>query len=618
MVRGYIARADVLRNRLECCELVARVTSFVGPAGFVESVPWLEELSTTTLGTVASQAVGALHLRSAATKFMRKQVDDELRNRLSFEWVLPDPIPSRRIAWVQGRDDIESIGRAFEAAAALGIRLVILDQPGHWLQDSASPFAHLREDFIELDITPDTGLSQRIAAAVRSYPKPVDGVMTISDVRLTAVAMASEELGLPTERVEAYKIAANKGRTRMLEEEEEEEEEGAEEADKRQEEEEAGLRGGESSRQFAGSFILERPQDLQPFLKNLRGRRGNASGVQLLKFPRVVKPIVGWSSECVFKVRSEAELVAAVQRASDRHAASPTPSTAVVVEPYVDGPEVDVNMVVLDGEILFCEIEDEFPTSADLPGATAWANFEETKEVIPSALPATEQAAIRERVLDSILRQGFRSGIFHCEARVVNSRVGYSLSEEDDGIVDLVPRDIVSAGETRKVEVYLHEINARPAGHLESVAAMLAYGVDYFAIRLLMAIGPSTEAYRLRALTQPFLRGPQFHLSVLIVQQTQAGVMRSPDAVGEFLDAHPRVKANVVDYYSRIKAGHVLDGPDSSARCWVGFLSIISRDSRPDLLRRLEYVARHFSYEMQTAEGQLVKAQGLTSVTSRK
>ncbi|KAK0737727.1 ATP-grasp domain-containing protein [Schizothecium vesticola] len=577
---GYVARSDFLQRRLECWEPALQTASFVPPTSFVEWVPFpAGGLSWTDLSVIVSRAVGVIHLCHGTPA---SDIDRELRNRLSFPWLLPDPIRPRRIAWVQGREDLQSIGRALEAAAALGIKLVILDEPGHWLQSSDSPGVHLREAFVEVDITPDSGLSGRVVAAVGSYPEPIDGVVTISDVRLAAVARASRELGLPTESPEAYDIAANKGRTRMLEEE---------------------LRMGAVGATDTGvgkeSFVLRHAGDLQSFLEG-----------SSLDFPRIVKPVVGWSSECVSRVESEAELVAAVQRAADRHASSPTPSTAVVVEPYVAGPEVDANLVVLDGEVLFCDISDDFPSEADRAGAGLWANFEETQNVMPSALPASEQVGIREQLLRSVVAQGFKTGVFHCEARVRNSRYAYRANQED-GIVDLVPDAAATESNGEPVDVYLHEINARPPGWLETAAVLLAYGVDYYALRMLTAIGDD-EAARIRALSKPFLDGPQFHLSVLMVHQGLAGVMRSRDAVGEYLDGHPDVQANVVDFYSRKKGGDVLEGHGSAALCWVGFLSVVSRESRRDLLRRVEHVAGQLTYEMETEDGRLMRVRGLS------
>lgn len=549
---GYVNRSDFLAQRLECSIHVRSVTSFLDPLQRINSVDLPQD--PTTLHQILPDALGAIILRSTVDT---ASLDEDLRNRLSHSWISSTPLLPRRLAWVQGREDIDCIERAFKAAAALGIKLVILDEPGHWLQASESPWAYLREEFIEVDITPDETLHQRVVDAVRSYPLPIDGIVTISDIRLPSIARACRTLGFPTESAEAYDIAGDKGRTRLLEKV------GANE-----------------------SFVLPSAKALESHIDQLK---------EPLKFPLVVKPVIGWCSDCVSKVHTTEELASAVAKASERHAQSAKPSTTVVVEPYIDGPEVDANFALLDGEILFFDINDDFPSQADQKNADVKANFQETQNVIPSGLPAGEQEAIRDQMRNSILRQGFRSGVFHCEARVRNSSVEYLPK---DGVVDLAPKT-GHANDTVDIQIYLHEINARPPGYLETVAVLLSYGVDYYALRMLLALG-SAEHPRLRALSQPFATGPQFHLSLMILQQTQAGIMKTPDAAKEFLDKYPYQKANIVDYYTRKKGGDILEGPDASALWWIAYFSVVSRNSRKELLDRVEFIQQNFAYEMES------------------
>ncbi|KAI1923671.1 hypothetical protein LOZ53_000673 [Ophidiomyces ophidiicola] len=552
---GSVVRSDFLERRLECCERVANVVSFLSPLQSVNAAPY-QDVSVTTPATVLSKAIGAIRLHPHASF---QALDADLVNRLSFSWLLPTPLSPRRIAWVQGREDIDCLERVLKAAVAMGIKLVVMDERGHWLQDFQSPWAHYREAFVEVDITPNDGFPQRVADAVKAYPKPIDGIVTISDVRLPGVAKACRILNLPSEDPDAYEVAGDKGRTRLLE-----------------------VVGANES------FVLESADGLEAHLANR-----SQQGLPPLCFPLVVKPVVGWSSDCVTKVRNETELVAAVRKASDRHADSAKRSTSVVVEPYVDGPEVDANFVLLDQEILFCDINDDFPSPADLREDGAKASFQETQNVIPSALSAVEIAAVQEQMRASVLRQGFKSGVFHCEARVRNSRARYTVQE--GGLIDLkTTKPEITRPED--IEVYLHEVNARPAGYLESVAVALAYGVDYYATRMLLALGPD-ETARVRALSQPFRDGPQFHLSVMIIQQTQAGIMKTVDAVVEFLNKHPHIRPNVVDYYTRKKGGDILEGPDAASLWWIAFFSVVSRVSRRDLLEHVEYIESHFEYE---------------------
>jgi hypothetical protein len=548
---GYASRSDFLEQRLECSECLSKVTSFLAPLQSIYAVE--QTANTSNIELLLPKAIGALTVKSTSSF---QNLDTELHDRLSFEWLLRTPQKPSRIVWVQGREDIDCIERAFKAAVSLGVILIILDEVGHWLQDPVSPWAHLREAFIEIDISADEGLAERIVDAIRSYPYSIDGIVTISDVRLASVARACAILGLPTESAEAYNIAADKGRTRMLE---------ALDPDE--------------------SFVLPHANALGPYLAQRKSP---------LNFPLVIKPVIGWCSDCVSKVRSLSELRSAVNKASARHANSPKPSTAVVVEPYVDGPEVDANLVLLDGEVLFCEISDDFPSPADSEDAGVRANFQETQNVMPSDLPQLEQNAIRDAMRDSILRQGFKSGVFHCEARVRNSLVEYTTQK---GVLDLAVKKDADTKGPGAPQIYLHEINARPPGYLESVAVMLAYGVDYYALRMLLALGQEGNA-RLRALSQPFLKGPQFHLSLMIIQQTRVGIMKTTDAAREFLEKHPHIRRNVVDYYTRKKGGMELEGPNADALWWIAFFSVVDRHSRRALLERVGFVQQKFTYEI--------------------
>jgi biotin carboxylase len=551
---GHVTRSDFLEQRLECSEYVARATTFVSPLEAISGVAHCQVTSTSLAG-ILPKAIGGILVRNQVSKDHASAftgLDKELINKLSFPWVVQTPLQRKRIAWIQGRESIDVSRRAYEAARALGITLVIMDNEGHWLQDEA--WSHLRESFVSVDIEVDHGLSQRIVDAVRAYPHRIDGLVTISDFRLPAIAKACEILGLPTSPHEAHVIAKDKAKTRMLEPDAHE------------------------------AFTLTSAEELKHSLTN---RDENT-----LQFPLVVKPCHGYNSDCVSKVWNEKELTEAIRRASARHADAADPNTSVVVEPYIDGPEVDINLVLLDGEVISCEISDDFPCDGDAEDADFDAGFQETKVVMPTALPEDERQALRDSLQRSILRQGFRSGVFHCEARVRHSRVLYCSK---DGILDLQRK---SKHPSHEISIYLHEINARPPGYLETAAISLTYGLDYFAIRLLLSLGPKENA-RLRALAQPFLGGAQFHLSITILPQTRAGVMKTEDAAESFLDEHPEIRLQVVDYDTQMKKGAVLEGPAAASLWWVAYFSVFSRASRQNCLELVECIHKNFSYELE-------------------
>ncbi|QDS72600.1 hypothetical protein FKW77_001470 [Venturia effusa] len=548
---GYVTRNDFLEQRLECCELVTRSESFVVPLQAITSIEPCQ-VTECNLADILTKSIGGIVAYSNDPALVLTGLNEQMRNRLSFPCIVPGPLQQKRVAWVQGRENIDVSRRAYQAARALGITLVIMDNEGHWLQDEA--WSYLREAFVPLDIEIDNGLAQRIVDAVHAYPHRIDGIVTISDFRLPAIAKACEILGLPTSPYEAYAIAKDKAKTRMLEPDAHE------------------------------SFTVSSVKDLQSSLVI----RSSSS----LQYPLIVKPCHGYNSDCVSKVWNETELAEAVRRASARHADAKDANTNVVIEPYIDGPEVDINMVLLDGEIISCEISDDFPCDGDAEDASIDAGFQETKVVMPSGLPADERQALQDSLKRSVLRQGFRSGVFHCEARVRNSRVRYS---NHDGILDLHPK---SEPPSQEISVYLHEINARPPGYLETAAVSMTYGLDYFAIRLLLSLG-STEDIRVRALAQPFLNGAQFHLSITIMPQSRAGIMKTEDAAESFLDEHPEIRPQVVDYDTQMKSGAVLEGPAAASLWWVAYFSLISRQSRQKCLELVEVVQKNFSYELE-------------------
>ena len=560
-VPGYAVRSDSLVQRFELCEGIKRVESFVSPLEKVPNVPF-QSVDPSTVPKVLQYAVGAMLIPALSHKSLDAEIsrlNHEFINRLSFPWLQHEPVPHRRIAWVQGRENVGVSRRAYEAARALGVSIVMIDNPGHWLEDNNGPHANLREAFIPTNIEVDQGFPGRIVHAVRNYPYPIDGLMTISDVRLPGVAQACEVLGLPTSPETAYQIAGNKARTRMLED------------------------------SAVDSMILSSAAELKSLLQS-----GMA---EQLEYPLVVKPCLGWNSDCVAKVQNQNELTEAVLRASARHANAASPSVGVIIEPYIDGPEVDANIVLLDGAVVYFEIEDDFPTKGDAASGGIDDNFQETQVLLPSGLPEDEVVLLCNSLHRSILRQGFTSGVFHCEARIQNSSMCYV---NHNGVLDMQEKedDSLKDRSAKKKSVYLHEINARPPGYLESVAVKLVHGVDYYALRILLSLG-SAESDRLHALSKPFLNGPQFDLCILIIPQTGAGIMKTEDAGADLLERHPELSQYVPDFDTYLKRGDVLKGPSAESLWWVANFSVISRTGRQDCLRRARFIQDNFVYELE-------------------
>lgn len=551
---GYIVRSDFLGHRLSALEMVAKVSDFVKPLEQVKPC-LINGNEEPVFASLIASAVGVISLKSseyANPVEALALLEIELQTRIAYPWLLSSPSSEKRIALVEGRKDIELSKRVWEAASGLGIKIVIIDEQGHWLENDEGPYAHLREAFVPTDITDDKGFVDRIISAVRTYPYVIDGVMTFDQMRLISVAKVCEMLHLPTSPSASYILAADKYRTRVMEPTHE------------------------------GAFQVSSTTELEDQLKNPANTP--------LTYPLIVKPTLGWSSECVTKVASQSELFSAVGKASARHASSPQRSRTVAIEPYIDGPEVDANFVLLNGELLFFEVIDDFPSTGDSESTSSSSNFFETELMMPSKLPAPELAALRSSIHQSILRQGFVTGCFHCEARLRNSRTEYRIV---DGVKDLYLKSDSTEPEST-IGVWLLEINARPPGYMETAAVALVYGVDYFALQMLFSIGDDA---RFKVLARPFRNGPQANLLVQFVPQDKAGIMKSEDPGAELLERNPDI-AEYVTEYKTWKKGERLVGSEGSVLMWMAYFLIMHKE-RSQCLRIGGEILRKFRHEVE-------------------
>jgi biotin carboxylase len=533
---------------LEGLEQALRVEGFLTPRQAIKIPDSRTECdpSGLDLQDLMPYIVGAIQVDSSKSL---AELELALRVRLSFSWISSCPISERRIAWIRSYEDLESGRRIWEAARALGIAVVILDNEGNWAQKDDDRWNHLREAFIPTDITGGEGFVERILAAVRSYDKPIDALVTCYNPGLLGAAQACEELGFHSAPSESYIIAGDKFRTRELEP------------------------------HVDGTFMLSTLEDLH--------LRLSSSTQPPINYPLIVKPCNGWGSECVSKVQNEEQLVQAVSRVTNRHITGPYPRTDVMVEPYINGPEIDANFVLLDGEIAFCEMADDFPKVGD---ATENASFLETSMVLPTGLSSKEIRIAKDSIHRSLLKQGFLTGVFHCEGRIRYSSKKYDTR---DGLVDL---QSIEAHADQEPEFYLHEINVRPGGYFVSSATLLTYGVDYYACHMLLALG---DHDRCRALSVPFSNGPQWWMEVVIIQEDKTGVMKTPDAGKEMLERHPDLRFAVADYKTHRRKGDKLYGPHAALFTYLAYFLVVSRESRTGCLRLAEKVRRSFKYEIE-------------------
>ena len=124
-------------------------------------------------------------------------------------------------------------------------------------------------------------------------------------------------------------------------------------------------------------------------------------------FPCIIKPTDNAGSHGVAKVNSFEELLANYEysHSCSRHG-------KVIVEEFLDGPEVSVEVMVVNGEVNILQITDKITTEAP--------HFVEMGHTQPSRLPSETQQQIREVAISACKSLGINKGPAHVEMRMTS------------------------------------------------------------------------------------------------------------------------------------------------------------------------------------------------------
>ncbi|KAK1510645.1 hypothetical protein CTAM01_01218 [Colletotrichum tamarilloi] len=557
LVKGQIVRSDIIPLRFIDCEFVDARSSLAEPLRFFSGLPVqvsqlddLAELLGVSAGGLILQALPP-GIESLEARSFSQFVEAETENRLSFPWITTPTAP-KTLVIVEGSRQHPSDGgtgpNIYLAAMALGIKMVVLDVPGHWLE--GPEYEHWREAFIPIEMSqpPDEGFADRIAQAVATYQGKVDGIITFCDSFQHQVALAAQKLGLPSSKPEALMTATNKYATSVFE-------------------------GRKSHLVSSTQEILQ-----------VAATQGSSL------FPCIIKPCNGWSSEGVFLINNNTELIEAMgpldALSKSRH------GSEFVIERYCAGPEVDANFVLLDGEILFFEVCDDFPKSADTNGSSSGGanTFIELDSVFPSKLPESEINLLRICFHNTLLRLGLRNGVMHLEGRVDNSTVEY---RKEDDVLDLRPRtaETQSRGAIKSPEAWLIEINPRPPGMKGTQVIESTHGVDYWGLGMLIAL---RDGERTKALCHPYRNGPQYTCVMVFIPAdydvSSEGIFDSGDICDDLFNRRPDLAKNVSRYGCLVKKGQKVAHPSHGVNSFLAYFNVFSRKGREDALRLAKIV----------------------------
>ncbi|KAG2497151.1 hypothetical protein HYH03_004741 [Edaphochlamys debaryana] len=353
----------------------------------------------------------------------------------------------------------------FEKAKELGVRSVILDGPDSWAQLLEKE--GVIEKFMPIDFTDVDTVFDRCLKAVRDARSSIgelDGITTFCEMAVPLASRLAEKLGLPCNTPEAVDNARDKHATREIM-----------------------MKAG-----------LPTPRHYK-----VTAEADVAKAAAHVGFPAVIKPISGAASIGVIRANNEEELLKAFKKVQHDMSRAKIVAGALVegdeeggeggnaggwihlelmVEEYLDGAEVDCDLIFDNGRPVYGAITDNWPTVEPY--------FNETGSNCPSVLPKAAQIELLELSVRAVQSLGFRLGVFHVECKAtsrgarlieVNCRMGGGPVRDTNLLVwgvDLVEEHLMAfAGIPVRPPVARrplkqmaeYTINAPKTGHLKHV-----------------------------------------------------------------------------------------------------------------------------------------------------
>jgi biotin carboxylase len=133
-------------------------------------------------------------------------------------------------------------------------------------------------------------------------------------------------------------------------------------------------------------------------------------------FPLIIKPVFGSHSAFVTKIENKNDCEKAVlyirQHLSANIESALSDGSDILVEEYLDGQEIDIDLLIQDGVIKYFSITDNEKTKEPY--------FVETGESTPSSLSARDQDNIIKMAKDAIQKLNIQNGCLHFEAKLTS------------------------------------------------------------------------------------------------------------------------------------------------------------------------------------------------------
>mmetsp|Transcript_20229 Transcript_20229/g.47209 ORF Transcript_20229/g.47209 Transcript_20229/m.47209 type:complete len:639 (+) Transcript_20229:86-2002(+) len=413
----------------------------------------------------------------------------------------------------------------YERAASLGVKVVIIEHPDSWARTLEQEGIIAKFVPVDMSKSSEEVFSDAFNAIQElgqdGLTGAVDGVTTMIELSVPLVARLAEALGLPGFLPSSVDSARDKHKTR------------------------AALKA--AGLPTPRNMLIASPDQV-------------AAAGQHVGFPAVLKPICGAASLGVKKVTSRQELQACYDEVqaelkslvvSSGALIKADPATTgglkpgegvdltVLLEQYLDGSEVDVDVVMSEGEWRYACVTDNGPTLEPY--------FNETWAVCPSLLPKDKQVALKELAVNSVKALGFAMGVFHVECKYTSTG----------------PQ--------------LIEVNARMGGGQIHECNLRTWGVDLVEETMMLALGiPSRPSVP---------KAPLASVAYCYVNAPKSGIAGDFGFLDEL-----RQRDDVVWAKQLVKSGTKVVGKEDGMPTWILDLLVYRKDPKDalDFLLKLE------------------------------
>jgi len=189
----------------------------------------------------------------------------------------------------------------------------------------------------------------------------------------------------------------------------------------------------------------------------------------------------------------------------------------MMMEQYLDGPEVDVDIVLCDGKSVYNEVTDNWPTIEPY--------FQEVGANCPSVLSREQQDELIKLSVDATLSLGFTCGVFHVESKYTSHGAR------------------------------LIEVNCRMGGMQVRNINLLTWGVDLVEEHLFTVVGLPARPQKAKE--------PLTCISEMAYNAPRSGRFKDLSFIDEYKNHPAMLSARAL-----VAAGELVTGPEDGMPTW--------------------------------------------------